>query len=70
MIEDRLNKLETKLRTKFSNAYHSVRKAFLGLDADYDGFITTEDLLRYFGNDTTINYTDLKKLMIDKDSKK
>jgi hypothetical protein len=30
-----------------------VRKAFLGLDTDYDGFITVEDILRNFGDQTT-----------------
>jgi len=47
-----------------------VRKAFLALDADFDGFITVEDILKYFGTDTDLNYNELKKLMIDKDSKK
>jgi len=47
-----------------------VRKAFLILDTDYDGFITIEDLLKYFANETEIDYDDLKKLINDKDSKK
>jgi hypothetical protein len=47
-----------------------VRKAFLALDSDYDGYITIEDMLRYFGSDLKIEYDDLKKLMRDKDSKK
>ena len=58
------------MKTKFSNCYESVRKAFLALDTDYDGFITVEDILKYFGNEKDLNYNDLKKLMIDKDSKK
>lgn len=70
VIEDRLLKLDKKLKTKFSNCYESVRKAFLALDMDYDGYITVEDILKYFGNDTELNYNELKKLMIDKDSKK
>jgi hypothetical protein len=37
------------LKEKFSNNWDSVRKAFLGLDTDYDGFITVEDILRNFG---------------------
>lgn len=60
-------KLETKLKIKFSNCFESVRKAFLGLDTDYDGFVTIEDILKYFGNETDLNYNDLKKLMKDKD---
>ena len=70
IIEDRVVKLETKLKTKFSNCFESVRKAFLALDTDYDGIITVEDILKYFGNETDLNYNDLKKLINDKDSKK
>ena len=55
---------------KFSNCFEEVRAAFLMLDTNYDGFITVEDILKYFGNETDLNYNDLKKLMIDKDSKK
>ena len=47
-----------------------MRKAFLTLDGDYDGYITVEDILKYFGTDTEINYSDLKKIMVDKDTKK
>ena len=47
-----------------------MRKAFLALDADYDGFITVEDILKYFANEKDLNFNDLKKLLIDKDHKK
>lgn len=70
VIEDRVVRLENKLKTKFSNCFESVRKAFLALDSDYDGIITVEDILKYFGNETDLNYNDLKKLINDKDSKK
>jgi len=69
-IEARLVKLENKLKDKFSSCFESVRKAFLGLDTDYDGYITVEDILKYLGNDSELNYSDLKKLLKDKDSKK
>jgi Ca2+-binding EF-hand superfamily protein len=59
VIEDRLIVLETRLKTKFSNCFESVRKAFLMLDTDYDGYITIEDILKYFGNETDLNYNDL-----------
>lgn len=65
-----MKKLEQKLKIKFSNCFESVRKAFLELDSDYDGFITIEDILKYFGNEPDLNYNDLKKLIFDKDSKK
>jgi Ca2+-binding EF-hand superfamily protein len=32
-----------------SNNYDSVRKAFLSMDTDHDGFITVEDFMRIFG---------------------
>ena len=71
MIEDRLDTLERDLKKKFSNVYESVRKAFLHLDSDYDGYITVEDIMRHFGeNNKGINYNDLKKLITDKDSRK
>ena len=70
MIAERLKRLEKILKDKFSNMWESVRKAFLALDSDYDGFITVEDILRYFGEEKEMNYADLKKLIKDKDSKK
>lgn len=70
IIENRLLKLENKLKLKFSNCYESVRKAFLALDRDYDGYITVEDILKYFGNEPDLNYNDLIKLLIDHDSKR
>ena len=69
-VKIRLRELEDKLKTKFSSCFESVRKAFLLLDTDYDGFITIEDILKYFGNEKDLNYDDLHKLMVDKDSKK
>ena len=70
LIEDRINLIETTIKKKFSSAYETVRKAFLALDTDFDGYITLEDILRHFGSDKNLNYEDLKKLIVDKDSKK
>lgn len=71
MILQRLHKLETYIKDKFANNWVSVRKAFLDLDTDYDGFVTVEDLLRFFGGDNKeFDFNDLKKLIFDKDSKK
>jgi Ca2+-binding EF-hand superfamily protein len=71
VITERLKKLERILKNKFQNQWESVRKAFLALDTDYDGYITVEDILRYFGEgEKDLNYNDLKKLVRDKDSKK
>lgn len=71
IIMERLKKLERQLKDKFSNNWDSVRKAFLGLDTDYDGYITVEDVLKYFGQDNKeFNFNDLKKLIMEKDSTK
>lgn len=70
IIEDRLMALEKRLKVKFNTCFESVRKAFLCLDNDYDGFITVEDIMKYFANETDLNYHDLKKLLLDKDSKR
>ena len=68
---ERLKKLEKVLKVRFSNNWDSVRKAFLGLDTDYDGYITVEDILRYFGQDSKeFNFKDLKKVIMEKDSTK
>lgn len=57
------------LKQKFASNYVSVREAFLHLDADYDGFIGVEDILRHFKPEDNIDYHDLEKLMVDKDTK-
>jgi hypothetical protein len=48
VLAERLKKLERILKEKFANQWESVRKAFLALDSDHDGFITVEDILRHF----------------------
>lgn len=47
-----------------------MRKAFLELDQDRDGFVTIEDILKQFGNEKEMQFNDLKKLMIEKDTKR
>jgi len=42
----------------------------LSLDGDYDGFITVEDLLKVIGRTGDLQYADLQKLLMDKDSSK
>jgi Ca2+-binding EF-hand superfamily protein len=66
-------KIDKNIKLKFSNNFDSVRKAFLILDSDHDGFITIEDFLRNFGGDLLSDpnvVQDLKKLMKEKDQKK
>ena len=70
VIEKRIKDLEKHIKLKIANNYFQVRKAFLALDADFDGFITVEDLLRYMGHNEKVNYDDMKKLIMDKDPTK
>jgi Ca2+-binding EF-hand superfamily protein len=35
---------------------------------DHDGYISVEDLMKYYGADNELKFNDLKKLMRDKDS--
>lgn len=66
-VQQRIKNIERLLRVKMSNNYETVRKAFLALDTDYDGFITIEDILRNFGDNKDFNYNDLKKLIMSRD---
>lgn len=46
-----------------------MRKAFLDMDIDHDGFLTVEDFLRHFGDIKECTFYDLKKLIFSKTSK-
>lgn len=70
VIEKRIKDLEKHIKAKIANNYFQVRKAFLALDTDFDGFITVEDLLRYMGHNEKVNFDDMKKLIMDKDPTK
>ena len=56
-------KLDSKVKSKFSSLWVSVRKAFLELDFNKDGFIEASDILRYFGEGDDIDLVDLQTLM-------
>lgn len=66
---DRITKVEKALRGKFGMKFDSVKKAFLSMDTDHDGYITIEDFLRNF-SDIEVSYDDLAKLMRERDSKR
>ncbi len=59
--------LENRLKSKLSRNWNSVRRAFLDLDTDYDGFLTEYELSRFLGSDVNLN--DLKLLMQLRDTK-
>lgn len=44
VISSRLIRIENMIKTKISSNWNQVRKAFLDIDSDYDGFITAKDL--------------------------
>lgn len=56
------------MKDKCAKAWVSVRKAFLDLDTDHDGYITVEDIIRYFGTETDFQYHEVKKLLMSKDT--
>jgi len=64
-VVNRLKKLESLLKRKFANNWVSVRKAFLDLDGNNDGFISCEDIMKHFGADCELNVNDLKKILVD-----
>lgn len=49
--------LEEEIRRKFANNWTSVRKAFLDVDSDHDGYITAVDIAKVHGG--KIDYKDL-----------
>ncbi len=70
-MKNKLARLEGLIKEKFAKNWVSVRKAFLDLDSDYDGFVTLDDILRYFGGeDKDLDFKDLNKLIVDKDHKR
>ena len=48
-IANKLKEMEKVIFEKLSNNWVSVRKAFLDIDSDYDGFITAEDFAKLIG---------------------
>jgi EF-hand domain pair len=70
IFEKRIKDLDQLLKEKFANKFKSVREAFLSVDADHDGLITIEDMLKHFKPEDGIDYDDLAKLMRDRDSKR
>lgn len=44
--------IEDCLKQKLSNGWISVRKAFLDLDCDFDGYITAEEFAKLIGGNS------------------
>jgi len=64
----KLKSMEKLLKEKLSNNWVSVRKAFLDLDSDYDGFISVEDFAKLVGGSSTFDFNILKMLIKMKNS--
>lgn len=65
-ITIKIKELETILKERLSNNWVSVKKAFLDLDEDYDGFITPENWAKFLGGSSgssKFDYTLLKMLI-------
>lgn len=64
-LSGKLKDLEKLLKDRLSNNWVSVRKAFLDLDQDYDGFITAEDFAKLVGGASTHGFDfNLLKMLI------
>lgn len=48
-ITTKIKEIENVLKQRLSSNWVSVRKAFLDLDEDYDGFVTAEDFAKLIG---------------------
>lgn len=66
-ISTMVKHIESVIREKVSNNWVSVRKAFLDIDDNFDGFITAEDLAKLIGGASGANRYDfnLIKMLIN-----
>ena len=65
-VAKRLMILDSQIKRKFSTLWVSVRKAFLDIDENKDGFIEPADILRFFSDEDPVDMVDLEKLMKEK----
>lgn len=72
-ISNKLKEMEKILFERLSSNWVSVRKAFLDLDQDYDGYITAEDFAKLVGGSSgnaKFDFNVLKILIKMKNAKK
>lgn len=67
-ITEKLQAIENAIRKKFANNYTSVRKAFLDTDTDYDGYLTAEDMAKFYG--APVDFKDMQLLLQNRDSRR
>ena len=51
-ISTKMKQIEQVLKERLSSNWVSVRKAFLDLDEDYDGYVTAENFAKLIGGST------------------
>ena len=61
-ITIKMKEIELALVERLSKNWVSVRKAFLDLDMDYDGYLTAEDFAKIVGG-STFDFNILKMLI-------
>lgn len=69
----KMKQIEEVLKERLSNNWVSVRKAFLDLDEDYDGYLTAENFAKLIGGSTgssKFDYNLLKMLIKMRNPKK
>lgn len=62
-LSSRIKETEQVLMKKLSSNWVSVRKAFLDIDTDYDGYITAEDFAGLIGGTKGFDFNILKMLI-------
>lgn len=67
-MSERIKQIEAQIRAKFANNWTSVRKAFLDVDQDYDGFINAEDIAKFCG--PTADFKEIQIMLKNRDSKR
>jgi Ca2+-binding EF-hand superfamily protein len=68
IVQKKLAIIENELMKKLQMNFNNVRKAFLELDTDNDGWIEGEDMAKYLknitlGDDTKLDYSQLELLI-------
>ena len=53
VFRKKIDKMEQVLQNKLNKGFTNVRKAFLELDQDQDGYINGEDLAKFLKNAST-----------------
>jgi hypothetical protein len=48
-VAEQVKKLDVEIKKRLSNNFNSVRKAFLELDEQHNGYLTAEELAKFIG---------------------